>query len=451
MKKNVKLIIILVIIFVLGVSSFYGFIYNTTNKWTSLVYPGVKIGDVDISGKTLLEAKAMVTKEYSSAILKKNISIKTPLKTYSLNYKKINARYNIDSVIEEAFAYGKNLSLFKKYKLIKNPVNKVLNMKFAYDAKAIDELISNMKKEIDNTPENGNLSINNGNFNITSDKKGAKLIDDKLKKEIISKLSGDVLAPDILIDAEIKQLSANITKEKLQTIDKRLSSFSSNFSSSSYGRSTNITLAVKSINGTLLMPGQSFSFNGTVGQRTAAKGYKPAPVDIGTKVGSDYGGGICQVSTSLYNAVIRSNIKSTERNHHSIPSTYIPLGMDATVDWGNLDYKFTNTLEYPIYIESYVINKKLTFNIYSNSSLTNKSYNLVNEVYDTVQPGPTKYIDDPSLPIGSIVQDQFPLVGYNVRTYKNTIQNGNVINHELLTTDHYQVKAEVIRIGTKKS
>ncbi len=197
-------------------------------------------------------------------------------------------------------------------------------------------------------------------------------MDDKLEKEILSKINGDIKTPDIVVEAEIKTILANITKEKLQTINTTLSSFSSNFSSSAYGRSTNITLATKSINGTLLMPGQSFSFNGTVGQRTAAKGYKPAPVDIGTKVSTDYGGGICQVSTSLYNAIIRSNIKSTERNHHSIPSTYIPLGMDATVDWGNLDYKFINTLKFPIYIESFVHNKILTFNIYSNSSLNNR-------------------------------------------------------------------------------
>ena len=225
-------------------------------------------------------------------------------------------------------------------------------------------------------------------------------MDDKLEKEILSKINGDIKAPDIVVEAEIETLLANITKEKLQTINTKLSSFSSNFTTSSYGRSTNITLATKSINGTLIMPGESFSFNGKVGQRTAAKGYKPAPVDIGTKVSSDYGGGICQVSTSLYNAVIRSNIKSTERNHHSIPSTYIPLGMDATVDWGNLDYKFTNTLEYPIYIESIVKNKILTFNIYSNSSLNNRTYNLVNEIYAAVQPGPTQYIDDPTLLIG---------------------------------------------------
>jgi len=448
-KKVIALILLLVVI--LGTSGYFGYIYYSTQKWTSLVYPGVKIGEVDVSGKTLAEAKDMVTKKYQSTILKKNIHIKTPLKTYSLNYTKINAKYNIDDVVKEAFDYGKNLNLYEKYKLISNPVGKVLNMKFTYNPTPLNNLISTMEKEINTTPQNGSLSMIGGNFIVTPDKKGYKLMDTKLKKEILSKISGDIKAPDILVEAEIDTVSADITKEKLQTVNTKLSSFSSNFSTSDADRSTNITLATNSINGTLLMPGQSFSFNGTVGKRTAAKGYKPAPVDIGTKVSSDYGGGICQVSTSLYNTVIRSNIKSTERYHHSIPSTYIPLGMDATVDWGNLDYKFTNTLKYPVYIGSTVINKILTFNVYSNSSLNNKSYNLVHDIYDSVQPGPTQYIDDPTLPVGSVIQEQFPLIGYKVRTFKDTIQNGKVINHELISNDIYPVKAEVIRIGIKKS
>jgi vancomycin resistance protein YoaR len=123
--------------------------------------------------------------------------------------------------------------------------------------------------------------------------------------------------------------------------------------------------------------------------------------------------------------------------------------MDATVDWGTLDYKFTNTLQYPIYIESIVKDKILTFNVYSNSSLNNRTYNMVHDVYETTQPGPVKYIDDPTLPVGQEVQDQFPLTGYKVKVYKDTIENGKVIDHTLLSDDRYPMVAEVIKKGTK--
>jgi len=403
MKKIVTVIIILLIIVAIGVGGGYYYVYSNTKNWTNLIYPGVKVGEVDISGKTLAEAKEMINQKYGDAVVKKNINIKTPLKTYSLDYKKLNARYNIDEVVEKAFDYGKELNLYGKYKLIKKPISTQLNLKFVYDPKPLQELISNMKKEIDKTPVEGSIALIDGNFKITPDVKGAKLIDDKLEKEILGKINGDLNVPDITVEAEIDPVLANMTLEKLQTVNSIVSTFSTNFSSSPYGRSTNITLAAKSINGTFLMPGQSFSFNGKVGQRTAAKGYQPAPVDIGTKVSTDLGGGICQVSTSLYNTVIRANIKSTVRNHHSIPSAYIPLGMDATVDWGNLDYAFTNTLDYPIYIESIVKNKILTWNLYSNSSLKLRTYDMVHEIYETTPPGPTKFIDDPTLFVGENV------------------------------------------------
>ncbi|MBC8062012.1 MAG: VanW family protein [Clostridiaceae bacterium] len=449
MKKKVIAIMILLLIIIFGVGGCYFYVYNNAKKWTNLIYPGVKVGDVDISGKTLVEAKKLITEKYGEAVLKKNINIKTPTKTYLMDYTKINARYNIDEVVAQAFDYGKNLKLYERYKLINKPINNQFNLKFAYDPKPLNEMISNMKKEIDKEPVEGSIALINGSFKITADKKGAKLLDDKLEKEILSKINGDVEVPDIVVEAEVETVLANKTTEKLQSVNTIISSFSTNFSSSPYGRSTNITLAAKSINGTFLMPGQSFSFNGTVGQRTPAKGYQQAPVDIGTKVAMDYGGGICQVSTSLYNTVIRANVKSTVRNHHTIPSTYIPLGMDATVDWGNLDYAFTNTLEFPIFIQSIVKDKILTWNLYSNSSLMNKSYNLVNEIYETVKPGPTRYIDDPTLFIGETVQDQFPLTGYKVRVYKDTIQNGKVIEHQLISDDQYKVTAEVIKRGTK--
>ena len=450
MKKKVKAIILLLVIIIGVMSCLYTYVYNKTKKWTTLVYPGVKIEQIDISGKTLIEAKNMITKKYGTAILKKNITIKTPIKTYLLDYTKINARYNIDEVLKESFDYGKNLNLYEKYKLIKNPVNKVTNLKFVYDTKPLNQFISNMKKEIDKDPKDASISLIYGKFIITPDEKGFKLLDEKLEKAILSKINGDIEAPNILVNAEIETILSSITSEKLQTVNAKLSSFSSDFSTSPYERSTNITLATNSINGNLVMPGQSFSFNGKVGQRTAAKGYQKAPVDIGTKVGIDYGGGICQVSTSLYNAVIRTNINSTVRNHHSIPSTYVPLGMDATVDWPTLDYQFTNTLAYPVFIESIVKNKILTFNIYSNSSLNIKTYNMVNDIYETTIPGPATYIDDNTLLVGQDVQDQFPLIGYKVKTYKDTIQNGRVTEHLLISDDTYKMVAEVIKRGTKK-
>ena len=448
MKKRIIISISFISIIMLGLAVFFGYTYMNTKEWANIIYPDIKIENVDVSGKTFEVAKSMITQKYGDVIIKKNIIIKAPNENYKLEYSKLDAKYNINDVVKQAFDYGKNLNLIDKYKAIKNPKKQQYNLKFVYDSKPVKEFIYTIKKEVERPSVDGSISLVNGNFQIVPDKKGINLLADELEASILSKINGDVSSEEIVLDAPIEEVLANITSDKLKTIDAKISSFTTNYGSSDYFRSTNIEIATKSINNKLLMPGDGFSFNETVGQRTAARGYEMAPVIMGTKMYSDFGGGICQVSTTLYNAIIRSNILSMERTQHTLPSHYIGPAMDATVDWGNLDYKFTNTLSYPIYIQAYTENKNIYFNVYSNATLNNRKYDLVNEVYDTMEPG-VKYIDDPTLTIGENVQDQFPSVGIKAKSYKDTYENGKLIEHKQISDDFYRPVDEVIRRGTK--
>ncbi len=164
---------------------------------------------------------------------------------------------------------------------------------------------------------------------------------------------------------------------------------------------------------------------------------------------SGLGGGICQVSSTLYNTILLSNIKSTERMHHTLPSSYVPLGMDATVDWGNIDYKFKNTFSYPIYIEGIADGSSIIFNLYSNSELKKRTYSIWNEVYNTINAN-MKTEDDPNLPEGKqeIVQNAY--TGYKVRVYKNILENGKVIGKELVSDDFYRPIEGLAKVGPKK-
>ena len=333
--------------------------------------------------------------------------------------------------------------------MIKKHEKRIISLKFVYDPKPIKEFISIIQKEVEKKAQNASISIVNGNFQIAPEKKGVKLLNDKLEASMLSKINGDITPQEVVVEAPEEEVVASITSEKLKTIDTKLSTFTTNFGSSDYSRSTNIQIATSSINNKIVMPGQSFSFNDTVGQRTAARGYKMAPVIVGTKVNSDFGGGICQVSTTLYNAIMRANIPSTERTHHTLPSHYIGPALDATVDWGNLDYKFTNTLSYPVYIQAYIENKNIYFAVYSNFSLSNKKYDFVNEIYARIEPG-VKYIDDPNLLEGETVQEQSPSQGIKARAYINTYENGQIIEHKQVSDDFYKPVDEIIRRGTRK-
>lgn len=392
----------------------YGYkAYSKVKSYDSYIYPTVIIENDNVSGKTKEEAKEILDNKYQASLQNKKISIKVGDKSYVIGYSQIGAKYNIDKAVSEAYNYGKNKSFIDKYKLLRNPDTKTIKLSFDYDSntKPIDDFIDNMKKTVNKDAKNASVTKSGADFVITPDQDGYKLKDQELKKDIMTAINGQ-LGQDSLVQGNIESVKANITKEKLRGINTLLSTFSTNYGSiSSPGRMTNIQLATRTINGKVIMPGETFSFNGILGKRTAEKGYQSAPVDIGKTTGMGIGGGICQVSSTLYNAALLGGIKPTVRTHHSIPSAYVPLGHDATVDYdGKLDYQFKNTFNFPIYIEGSSANGIETFNIYSDASLKNKTYKVVDDLVEG---------------------------GKRVKLYLQTYQNGNMTANELISDDSY--------------
>ncbi|MDP4177968.1 MAG: VanW family protein [Bacillota bacterium] len=452
MKKKVIIAIIAAAVLITGGGLTAGltYVHNKTKVYSNIMLPGVKIENENVSDKTKDEAKNIITFKYQNVMLQKKINIKAGDKTYTIDYSKLNGKYNIDETINDAFNYGKSLNMFELYKIIKNAPSKQYNLKFTYDDKPVKDLVSSIAKEVNKNPSNAGIGMESkGKFNVVKDIKGNKLNEDKLQKDIISQINGSIINSSTDVAAEINQVNANITEDTLSKINTLIASFSTDYSSSSYNRATNIELATSAINGKWLIPGDTFSFNDTVGERTAARGYKEAPVLIGNKADSGLGGGICQVSSTLYNAIARASINATERTHHTLPSSYVELGMDATVDYGNIDFKFKNTLSFPIYIEGITNNRTITFNIYSNDSLAKNTYDLVNEIYAQQQPS-VKYINDSSLPLGQQVVDQYSHIGYKVKVYRKKFENGVFVSQELVSDDNYLPADEIIKVGTKK-
>lgn len=445
-----SIIYLSVLLLLLGAGSAgISYAYSSVKYWDGLIYPGVYIENVNVSGMTKDKAADLIKRNYSSQVLDNKINVETPNKTYTIEYSQLDTKYNVDDVVNQALNYGKNLSIFDKYKLIKKPVSKNFNLSFSYNKDKLVTFLNEIEKETNRDAMNASLKMSGGRFIVTSDKSGVKLEKDKLQQEISDAIVAGSKS-DINEKTVYDTVTAQVTADKLSAVDTRIAGFSTEFASrSSSDRANNIVLATGAINGTVLMPGDVFSFNGIVGKRTADRGYKSAPVIIDDKIDSDFGGGICQVSSTLYNAELRANVKATERVHHTIPSSYVNLGEDATVDYGNIDYKFKNTLPYPMYIEGYTSGGSVYFNVYSNSSLQGKTYDISNDVYATVQAG-TKYIDDPTMPVGQTEVVQKPYTGYKVKVYKKTIENGNVVSQELVSDDYYRPVDGVIKRGTKK-
>lgn len=207
--------------------------------------------------------------------------------------------------------------------------------------------------------ENGSLIVtNNGEKGKELDKKDLK---DKIKLSLNDYYNKDLLEK---IDVTYNDIEVFPSVEDIKKINTKVSSFTTYYGSSGYSRKTNISVATRNTNGTLLAPGEEISVDKTFKSRNASNGYLPAGSYLNGKTVQTYGGGICQVSTTLYGAILRAGIIPIERNAHSMAVSYVPLGLDAAISEGYKDLKIKNTYDSPIYIQGVANGSALTFNIY---------------------------------------------------------------------------------------
>lgn len=225
-----------------------------------------------------------------------------------------------------------------------------------------------------------------------------------------------------------------------------VSSFSTRYDASNTNRSTNLRIAAEKINGTVLLPGEVFSYNKTVGKRTVEEGYKDAKIYADGGVVDGLAGGICQISSTLYNAVLLANLEIVERRNHSFTTSYVAAGRDATVVWGTIDFQFKNSRTYPIKIEASVKNGVAEFKIHGMQEQQEYEINILPRTTASI-PYATTYVDDPMLAPGQQVISQAGHLGYKVTTTLVKKLNGVEVSREILSNDTYQPMKAIIRRG----
>lgn len=226
-----------------------------------------------------------------------------------------------------------------------------------------------------------------------------------------------------------------------------LGNYSSKYSVSNKNRTINVELATKKINNVILLPGETFSYNQVVGERTFSNGFREASVYTSSGVVNGLGGGICQVSSTLYNAVLLANLEIVERKNHSYAVSYVPLGRDATVSYGSIDFKFKNNRKYPIKIVSSAQNGVLNISIMGIKEELEYDVSITTKKLKTI-PFQTKYIQDTSMAPGTQRQTQNGDNGYKYETYKTLTLNGNVVSTDKISNDNYSPLTRIIRVGT---
>lgn len=439
-------VITIVLLVFIGTATY---IHTTVSKYENLIMPGASIEGIDIGGETKDQVIQELNSKYNDEIGNRNIKIKAGDKEYAINYTDLHVEFNIEETVNEAFKYNRDLGYADKLKAIRSPEAKDFPITFTYNNEIINTVAKTMESEINVAKRDATITKSGLGFNVTEEVVGKTLDVQALIDDINAKVT-ESKEGNIEVVATIKDDAPTKTKEKLSTIDTVVGTKTTTFGASDWNRSTNISLGAKTINGIVLMPGESFSFNTIIGDTTPDKGYQPGGVYEGDKLEVGYGGGICQVSSTLHNAVLDSGILPDQRLNHNMKVGYVPEGLDATIAYGWIDYVFTNPYQYPIYIEGYTSGGSVTFNIYSNSvAKGGKTYSFSSEVYETI-PVTVKYEDDPTLPVGTekVTQPGFP--GCRAKAYRTTYENGNVVSTELMNNDKYVPQPQIIKRGTKK-
>lgn len=227
-----------------------------------------------------------------------------------------------------------------------------------------------------------------------------------------------------------------------------ISNFSTKYDVTNKNRTTNLELASNKINGCVILPGEEFSYNKVVGERTIAAGYKEAAIYSGGEVVDGLGGGICQISSTLYNVVVKANLEVTKRSNHQFVTSYVEAGKDATVVYGAIDFKFVNTRKYPIKIVSTVKNGIAEMKIFGIKEEVEYDIEIETETLSYI-PYSVKYIEDPTLNAGVEKVKQYGAQGRKTKAYKVCRLNGVVVSKTLLSTDTYSAMNKIIRRGTK--
>ena len=506
-KSDKKWIAITVVGAILIILLIFSIVFALINMNNSNIMKGVSINGIDISGMSQNEAKEKIetlTNEKSSKEI--TLSYQDYETTTNATVLELNYDINIAIEEAYKIGRNGNL-ITNNYEILQTMIlKKNIDINISLNEEVVKSTVSDMASNIPNALVQSSYYIEENELIITKGKKG-NVIDEEAYINNIKSHYADLTSnssdlelpvkeqePDAInvekiheeiykepkdayyneepfeIYPEVEGIDFNIdeakellnqeqeeyvikliiTKPKVTIEDLSeiafkdvLGTFSTRYDASNTDRTTNLKLAAGKINGTVLGAGEEFSYNKVVGERTIAAGYKEAKVYSNGEVVDGLGGGICQISSTLYNAVVLANLDVTQRRNHQFVTSYLPAGRDATVVYGSQDFKFKNTRKYPIKVEASVANGIAKITIYGIKENPDYEISFQTNTISTI-PFSTIYQDDAGLAAGQEKVKQKGSNGIVTETYKIVKSNGSVVEKKLLSKDVYNAMQKII-------
>ena len=412
---------------------------------SGMIAPGVSIEGVDVGGMEASEASRAVMSQWASR-LPAEITLKWPGGEERVSPEKLGARLHIDSAVTKAKRVGREGGLITqvrtRMKLSRSGLD--IPVETSVDEDAIEAHLIGLTTKVDRKPRNADISVVGARVDVIPGETGLHLE----VADSIQRLAEALRDPRTdSFDLTVKVQHPNIRAEDLQHLEVVLASYTTRFKPSQRDRTENLRLAIGNLSRTVLMPGDTLSFNQRVGPRLIERGFREAPIFVDGEIEPARGGGVCQVASTVYNAALLANLDIRERRRHSRPVDYVPAGRDATVYWGQVDLKIRNNLSRPILILGAIGSDSMTVRILG-SRADKYDVEIARSGLRTI-PYETKEVPDPELEEGKQKTEKPGRNGVQVTVSRVVKRDGTVVRSQRLHTDTYPSQTRILHVGTK--
>lgn len=410
---------------------------------------GIFLNSIDIGGMTVEEAK----KQYESYLKElKGVTVQFRLEEAGceVDLADLNLKAELDSAIEEAYAYGRRGNILKRYKEITaiSQENKVISVPISLNEDYLIEVLDEELSDYIVPAKDASIEFTDGELNIIKDEKGKELNAEETVDKLLEAIENWSGEEELRVTVATNELEPEHTTKELEAVSDELGVFETRYSSGDVSRNNNIMNAANKISGSVIYPGEEFDTMEHLVPFTTANGWSYAGAYLNGEVISDIGGGICQVSTTLYNAVLRAELEVTERYPHSMAVGYVQLSADAALNEGTKNFRFKNNTENPVYIYAYASGGTLHVSIYGKEYRDeNRTIEYVNEVLGVIPAGDAIETVDESKPAGYREVTQTAHTGYRANLWKKIYENGELVDTVLVNTSGYNASPERVTVG----
>lgn len=408
------------------------------------IISGVTVLNSDLSGLTVKEAEDRLLILEKEVIESKALTLQYGDRSWQFQPQMIGVTMDRGKILEEAIKIGKQGSVIQRWNQWRQARQKGIQIPahINIDRTVLESQLKHITSEITKPPGDAGLKINpDETVSVVPSRDGIIVDSEKTYQEIKRSLERNVMP----VEAELSITTVKPKRSTQEVIDMGvnvlLSSYTTIFDSKDIDRSYNIKVAASALDELLIPPGKEFSFNEVVGPRSSEAGYKNAKIIVNQEFVDGLGGGVCQLSSTLYNSVVLADVKILDRTNHSIPVSYVPPGRDATVAYGYIDFRFKNTTPYYLYIKTIYNPSRITVKIYGNKSFSKQVY-VKTKVTETF-PFKEVYSEDPSLEKGEVLIKRKGSPGLRVTAEKTVIHN-NIVQTETLPNSLYHPVDQMI-------